>query len=364
MPIRRVFVDWSRPALPLAAGYLWERYGAAGELNLERVIVAVPGGRAGRRLLQALVAVADEHAAVLVPPKIVTPSELPELLYEKKLPFAGELVQQLAWIRAIRAQRPAQLERLIKRLPTAGDLAGWLALAQTLNSVHRELAADGLDFARVLAEAPAIEGFLETDRWKVLAALQKRYLQTLDEQQLWDVQTARLFAVEHRLCATDRDIVLVAMVDIDRTVRAMLDQVAERVTALILAPTVWPSGSTRTVACWCSRGASSNCRSSAGRSRWLPAPPSRPTRRSGQSPPGMAGLPPMRSRSACRTSACSRISKNDWPKPASPPATGRARPWRGADHARCWPPSPIIWNWPTTAHWPRWCGIPICTIGS
>ena len=236
MPIRRVFFDWSRPALRAAAEYLWQRYGAAGTLDLERVIVAVPGGRARRRLLQAIVELCEQQSAALVPPRIVTAGQLPELLYEIKRPFAGVLAQQLAWMRAIQTMGARDIDRLIKRLPATGDLTGWLALAQTFAELHRELAADALDFSHVLKRGPELEGFLEAARWKTLAALQQRYLQILDKLDLWDIQTARLFAIEHELCRTNCDIVLVAMVDIDRAVRGMLDQVADRVTSLVLAP--------------------------------------------------------------------------------------------------------------------------------
>ena len=67
-------------------------------------------------------------------------------------------------------------------------------------------------------------------------ALQETYLQILDSLALWDNQTARLVAIEHRECRTDRDIVLVGTVDMDRSRRAMLDQVADRVTALVFGP--------------------------------------------------------------------------------------------------------------------------------
>ena len=52
---------------------------------------------------------------------------------------------------------------------------------------------------------------------------------------LWDLQTARLFAIEHRLCRTDKDLVLVGTSDMNVAMRSMLDQVADRVTALIHA---------------------------------------------------------------------------------------------------------------------------------
>ena len=56
MSINRVFLDWTRPALAAAVEWLVERFSAAGQLDLRKVVVALPGGRAGRRLLEILVA--------------------------------------------------------------------------------------------------------------------------------------------------------------------------------------------------------------------------------------------------------------------------------------------------------------------
>ncbi|MEZ6068489.1 MAG: hypothetical protein R3B90_22875 [Planctomycetaceae bacterium] len=58
----------------------------------------------------------------------------------------------------------------------------------------------------------------------------------MDELELWDKQTARLFAIKHEECRTEKRIVLVGAVDLNQAVRRMLDQVAERVTACIHAP--------------------------------------------------------------------------------------------------------------------------------
>ncbi|MCA9000164.1 MAG: PD-(D/E)XK nuclease family protein, partial [Planctomycetaceae bacterium] len=52
-------------------------------------------------------------------------------------------------------------------------------------------------------------------------------------------QTARLVAIEQQECTTDREIVLVGAVDMNRTMRSMLDQVADRVTSYIHAPQEW-----------------------------------------------------------------------------------------------------------------------------
>lgn len=69
-----------------------------------------------------------------------------------------------------------------------------------------------------------------------LAEVQQAYLRLLDSLDLWDLQTARLFAVEQRECHTQRrDVILLGMVDMSCAVRQMLDQLGDRVTALIFA---------------------------------------------------------------------------------------------------------------------------------
>ena len=73
MAIQRVFLDWRQPAIAAAAEYLRGRFERSGELNLGGVIVVVPGGRAGRRLLEILVDAAEKQALLLTPPEIVTP---------------------------------------------------------------------------------------------------------------------------------------------------------------------------------------------------------------------------------------------------------------------------------------------------
>ena len=78
-------------------------------------------------------------------------------------------------------------------------------------------------------------GFQEAERWLLLSQVQTRYLTILDGLGLWDLQTARLYAIEHRLCRTDKEIVLVGTSDMNVAMRRMLDQVADHVTALVHA---------------------------------------------------------------------------------------------------------------------------------
>lgn len=236
MGIERVFLGWRHPGLLAVADFLQGRFEAAGTLDLSGVIVVVPGARAGRRLVEILVLRAEERGLWLRPPEIVTLGGLPERLYEAKRPLAGELTQHLAWVHALHQCDSATLSAFLPSPPPADDLAGWLDVAEMLGRLHRELAADGLDFGDVAERGAAVTAFRESARWDALARVQHQYLALLDDLGLWDIQTARRVAVRQREYHTQRQIVLAGTVDLNRVQRQMLDQVAERVTVLILAP--------------------------------------------------------------------------------------------------------------------------------
>ena len=203
MSINRVFLNWTRPALPAAVDWLIERFSAAGQLDLGGVVLALPGGRAGRRLLEILVAEAERRQLLLCPPRMVTAGKLPELLYPAQRPFADALVQQLAWVAAIRQTDPHSTELVVPVVPARDDLPAWLALGEMLGRLHGELAADALDFSKVAECGCRLEGFREAARWQALAAIQKHYLGQLDGLGLWDLQTARLVAIDRRECRTE-----------------------------------------------------------------------------------------------------------------------------------------------------------------
>src|SRR5262249_46742072 len=94
--VRREFLGWEVPALPTAVAELVNRYGKEGVLELNRVVVVVPGQRSGRRLLELLVDAAASHGLSLTPPDVITESVLPERLYVRQKPFASPLVRRLA----------------------------------------------------------------------------------------------------------------------------------------------------------------------------------------------------------------------------------------------------------------------------
>ena len=253
--ITREFLGWEQPLLPSAVEWLARKYtvvagasrpsaearrlshdAAEHELNLGEVIAVVPGRRAGRRLLELLVLWAENERLRLTPPQIVTLGELPERLYPLQRPLASELVQQLTWAKVLRESDRGLLEKIIPRHPGEDDVLAWWSLGTLLWNQHRELAADGRDFGDVAKLGRQLPDFAESARWDTLQKVQQASLRTLDELDLWDVQTARLVAIKRREPRTDRDIVLIGTVDSNQSTRQILDLVADRVTALIAAP--------------------------------------------------------------------------------------------------------------------------------
>ena len=236
MPITRKFIDWSRPAFPVIADWLVDRFTAGKILDMDRVQIVVPGRRAGHQLLEFLVARAETLGLALFPPQWTTMGSLPELLYQPKRPFATDLVQRLVWMQSLREIDTQQRESFLPQLPPREDWSSWLSLATLLWRQHAELAGEGLHFGDLVEHGQQTPDFLDTARWQFLRDLQTGYLRKLDAIELWDRQTARLYALEHTECKTDKQIILAATADMNRTMRLMLDQVADRVTALVYSP--------------------------------------------------------------------------------------------------------------------------------
>jgi inactivated superfamily I helicase len=234
--ITREFLGWEQPLLPAAVEWLARKYGSHDELNLGEVIAVVPGRRAGRRLLELLVLRAETDRLRLTPPQIETIGTLPERLFPLKRTLASDLIQQLVWAKVLRESDRGLLEKFIPRPPREEDVLAWWSLGTLLWNQHRELAADGRDFSDVAKLGRQLPEFTEAARWDVLQKVQQAYLRTLDELQLWDVQTARLVAIKRREPKANGDIVLIGTVDQNQSTRQILELVAERVTSLIAAP--------------------------------------------------------------------------------------------------------------------------------
>lgn len=236
MAAQRVFLGGRRPWLDAAAELLVARSSSAHYVDLRHLVVVLPGGRAMRRLLEHLQRHAEARSLALIPPAITTVGNLPELLFERERPSAGGPVRDLAWLRALESAPADDLALIAPRPPDRDDTLAWSDLAATLAGLHAELTGEGLAFADVATRCADLPAFREAPRWEALARLQRRYLDDLAALDLDDPDEARHAALRSGACRSERDLVLVGVAELGRVPRAMLDRVADRVTALVLAP--------------------------------------------------------------------------------------------------------------------------------
>ncbi|MGB0685002.1 MAG: hypothetical protein ACPGQD_02255, partial [Planctomycetota bacterium] len=93
--LERVFHGWDSAFLPKFIQGLLAQHGP----NLGEFTIALPGRRAGRRLLELLVA---EAPPAWTPPRILTLAQLSDQLTRWPLPRADDSLRELAWLAAER----------------------------------------------------------------------------------------------------------------------------------------------------------------------------------------------------------------------------------------------------------------------
>ncbi len=248
--VRRRFIGWDQPTVPLAVEELFRQFAVGDAWDMRDVLIVLPSGLAKRRLQELLalraigaggtranreqrVATEDAGRKVMYPPQMVTVGQLPEELYVAKFPFASDMVQVLTWVAALQKTAPELLQRIVPQPPPLTASEQWLELGKLISTVHRELASDRLNFqavAEVLGDHP------EAPRWQALAEVQATYLGQLDGLGLWDIQTARLMALKYREPQTTKQILVVGAVDLNKTQRGFLEAVAEHVEIWVAAP--------------------------------------------------------------------------------------------------------------------------------
>ncbi len=238
--IRREFLGWSQPPLRLTLAWLVER-GEQWRGDLSDFLVVVPTSLAKRRLEAELAGQARREKWSYYPPEIITVGSLPEHLYVPKRPFADAVTQRLVWAQVLQEAPRHRTRHVIGSPPAEDDQVAWCRLGDMLGTLRRELAGDRLDCRGVLEQASTLPDFRESARWEALAELEQAYLDKLDQLELWDKQAARLEAIRLGECHTRRRVVLAGTVDLNRTMRAMIDAVADQVTSLVFAPPSYDS---------------------------------------------------------------------------------------------------------------------------
>ncbi|MDX1566856.1 MAG: PD-(D/E)XK nuclease family protein, partial [Longimicrobiales bacterium] len=256
--LRRRFLGWHGPALPHLVQRLAdpaERYADPPELDLRRHLFVFPGGRPGRRFTELLVQEAEARALRLTAPRTVSIGTLPELLYRPAdgRVSADPVLSRQLWARALRELPGDRLEALVPDPPPADDPTGWVTLADEVMGLHAEVTREGLDFDTVAKRCGGDLLFDDSKRWKILAQVRRRYLESLDDLGREDPHEARISALEEEeRVGVDGDgpepleeIHLVGVSDMPGVARALLRRVADSgtpVTAWIKAPEEWAHG--------------------------------------------------------------------------------------------------------------------------
>ncbi len=220
------YLGWDEPPLVLAARWL----GELAPLDLGQCLVAVPGGRAGRRLLTLL---ADQAEPDWIPPRIVTQGELVDELVQLDAAPAGRLVRTLAWSEALAGAPRAEIMSLLARPPA--NALGWLDLAERVRSLHAELAVEGHDFASLSQALEELGQPAEARRWRALAQVQERFREALQERDLVDPHEGRLAAASAGHSHPGR-VVLVGIADPGGLLERVLANSDASADALVFAP--------------------------------------------------------------------------------------------------------------------------------
>ncbi|HPT98788.1 MAG TPA: PD-(D/E)XK nuclease family protein [Armatimonadota bacterium] len=238
MNCERLFLGREEPYLHRVVRLLWDQYARAGFWDLSGLVVAVPGGRAGRRLAELLTEAAarngEGHTALLLP-RIVTTGDLPEELYSCQEPVADGLTALLALAAALRGLGRERLAPLVPRPPESDSLLDWVSLAREVERLRTDLASEGLRVTDAARRCAALPGFHDGARWEVLSAVEEAYRDLLAGQGWIDRHEARFWALEQESLEPSGPVLLVATVDLPQITRQILSRSGATVTALIPA---------------------------------------------------------------------------------------------------------------------------------
>jgi ATP-dependent helicase/nuclease subunit B len=187
---QRHLLPWERPLLPQAAAWLAAGWDGGGPLDLSARLVIVPTRQAGRRLREALAALAAARGSAVFPPRVTVPEALAEL----GAPPAGVATRTetlLAWAGVLCAARPEDFREVFPTDPPAQDFAWARRLAAQMMRLQGTLAEAALRIGGVPARAG---DFPETGRWGQLAELERRCDAALAARGLREPQAAKIAA--------------------------------------------------------------------------------------------------------------------------------------------------------------------------
>ncbi|MCA9661305.1 MAG: glycosyltransferase, partial [Myxococcales bacterium] len=234
--MQRRWLDWNQPLLPAAARWLVQRHAAGGRCDLRAVKCVLPGGRAGRLLLRTLIGHCNEVKVRLIPPQVMTPGSMVDVVMPPTATTASDLECSLAWMHVLREADARLIHPLIPRQPDYHDLPAWHELALQIGKIREELSGELLSFGEVARAAMRLQLDREADRWQVLATLYGRYRDRLRSVGRVDPHERRAQALAELELGDDDELVLIGCVDLNQLQRNVVGAFGERAHALIHAP--------------------------------------------------------------------------------------------------------------------------------
>ncbi|MDO4582973.1 MAG: hypothetical protein Q4D62_02610 [Planctomycetia bacterium] len=197
--MEKTFLNWSYPCLPTLAELLVRRHQWMRTVDLSEYLFFFPSRLATRRFLTILADIAYREKLTIEVPKVRFLGDLPEEFYTPKHPFASMLVQQIVWMKAIRALPEVTKEdcqHWLSRPLREDVISDWLELGEKVAEIHQELRKECLYFRHVVdccrrREKEGTGSCEETRRWELLAKAQERYFDMLDLLEVEDKQESR-----------------------------------------------------------------------------------------------------------------------------------------------------------------------------
>lgn len=260
--VERRFVGWSRPLVVEAADLLVSRLleSANPRLGLADYILVLPGGRAGRRLVEIIVQASKVSG--LANPQVLTPGEVVARVDAvvgaviepyRDLKPASPMEELLAWQRAARTLDPDALQAIFGRSmdgllnAETGALDISIKQATRFNKVKRELNGAALtisEASKILLKASPSQ---TSERWEALAALWENYQRELLAARLFDTLDARRLALSPQyIGATSeklranpencKSIVLIGCIDLNHLAKSLLGSLNQPLESIIAAP--------------------------------------------------------------------------------------------------------------------------------
>ena len=232
------FLGWQQHPITNLCDWLLGPFTDGHLVNLANVNIVLPSSTAVRQLQQQLVLATNKTNSPLLAPNIITAGSLPELCYSTK-PEASESLQQLVWIQALlKTNKQKQLKAFLPKPPRPDNHSAWLPIAKVVGALHQELSGEGIRFNDLVAYFKRENQPHEQARWQALHEVQNNYLAILDQLDLWDLQTARLVALEkHELTLDENSSFIIAgCTDLSIVHRQFLTQITPAPTILVFAP--------------------------------------------------------------------------------------------------------------------------------